>query len=94
MVARNVTQINAKLEDHQVDYQPLMVELEGKISDHPVSILIDPGASLSYVIPIIVYICDLKSLKFKKPWLVQLATSAKRRLCAKVEGCEIKLAEQ
>jgi len=28
-----------------------MVELEGMIKDKPISILIDPGASLSYVSP-------------------------------------------
>jgi len=72
------------LEDHQADYQPSMVELEGKISNHHVSILIDPGASLSYVSPRIVYEFHLKSSKFKNPWLVQLAIGAKRRACAKV----------
>lgn len=60
-VARNVPRINATLEDHQEDYQSSMVELEGKISDHLVSILIYPGASLSYVSPRIVDECHLKS---------------------------------
>ena len=31
-----------------------MVEMEGKISDLPVTVLIDPGASLSYISPGIV----------------------------------------
>lgn len=70
-----------------------MMELEGRIFDHPVSILIDQGVSLSYVSPGIVDECHLKHSKFKNPWLVQLATDAKRKACAKVEGCEIKLGE-
>jgi len=50
-VARNVPLINATQEDQQANYQPSMVELEGKIYDHPSSILIDPDANLSYVSP-------------------------------------------
>lgn len=68
-----------------------MAKLEGKISNHPVSSLIDLSASLSYASPRIFYLCHLKSLKFRNPWLVQLATGAKRRVSAKKEHCEIKL---
>jgi len=71
-----------------------MVEVEGKIFYHLVFILIDPSASLSYVNPRIVDVCHLKISKFKSPWLVQLAIGAKRRVCAKVEGYEIKFAKQ
>jgi len=54
-------------------------------------ILIDPGISLSYVSPRIVDLCRLTSTKFRNPWLVQLATRAKRRFNAKVDDCVIEL---
>ena len=59
-VARNIPRINAALEDQQADYQPTMIELEGKLLSQSVSILVDPGASLSYVSPKIVEMCKLK----------------------------------
>lgn len=84
-LVQNIPQIKASLEDFQADYQPLIVELEGKISNHLVSILIDLGVSLSYISHRIFFLCHLKSLKFKNPWLVQLAIGAKRRVRAKIE---------
>eukprot|EP00253_Pinus_taeda_P033989 PITA_33989 len=62
-----------------------MIEFEGKIFDRTVSVLVDPGATLSYVSPKIVENCKLQLTKFKHPWLVQLATGAKRRVLAKLE---------
>lgn len=93
-VAKNIPKINNALEDHQEDYQPDMVEFEGKIANPTVSILIDPGASLSYVSPKIVETCHLSNMKFKNSWLVQLATGAKRRVIAKVEGCPVEIGGQ
>jgi len=42
-----------------------MVEIEGMINGKPVSILIDPGASLSYISPGIVEKCKLTLQKFE-----------------------------
>ena len=53
-VARNIPKINASLEDRKEDYQPTMIELEGKIQNRALSILVDPGASLSYIHPRVV----------------------------------------
>jgi hypothetical protein len=43
--------IYAAVDDKQVDHQDSVVEMEGMISHHLVSILIDPGYNLSYVAP-------------------------------------------
>eukprot|EP00253_Pinus_taeda_P011093 PITA_11093 len=91
-VARSIPRINAALEDRQADYQQMMVEFEGKIFDRIISVLIDPGATLSYVSPKVLENCNLQSVKFKIPWLVQLATRAKRRVLAKVSNCPLKIA--
>lgn len=58
-MARNIPRINVALEDRQEDYQPTMIELEGKLLSQLVSILVDPGENLSYVIPKLVEICRL-----------------------------------
>eukprot|EP00253_Pinus_taeda_P028842 PITA_28842 len=93
-VGRSIPRINAALEDRQAEYQPTMVEFEGNISNLTVSILIDPGATLSYVSPKVVERCKLQSTKFKNPWLVQLATGAKRRVGAKIKDCSFTIAGQ
>eukprot|EP00253_Pinus_taeda_P021672 PITA_21672 len=93
-VGRNVPRINAALEDRQAEYQPTMVEFEGKISNLAISVLIDPGATLSYVNPKVVERCNLQSVKFKNPWIVQLATGAKWRVTAKINDCSFTIADQ
>eukprot|EP00253_Pinus_taeda_P015743 PITA_15743 len=93
-VGHSIPRINAALEDRQVEYQPTMVEFEGNISNLTVSVLIDPGATLSYVSPKVVEHCNLQSTKFKNPWLVQLATGAKRRVIAKIKHCSFTIAGQ
>eukprot|EP00253_Pinus_taeda_P019676 PITA_19676 len=93
-VGRSVPRINAALDDRQAKYQPTMVEFEGKISDLTIAVLIDPGATLSYVSPKVVEHCNLQPVKFKNPWLVQLATGAKRGVIAKINVCSFTIAGQ
>ena len=81
--------INVALENRQAEYQTSMVEVEGMINHTPVTILIDPGASLSYIAPQIVEKCKLSIDKFENSWLVQLATCAKRRVTCFVKECAI-----
>ena len=69
-LARSMPRINAALENQQVEYQTSMVEVEGMINQTPVTILIDPGASLSYIAPQIVEKCKLSVDKFENSWLV------------------------
>eukprot|EP00253_Pinus_taeda_P015011 PITA_15011 len=61
-VARSMPRINAALDDRQAEYQPTMVEFEGKISNLSIAVLIDPGATLSYISPKIVEQFDLNVL--------------------------------
>ena len=79
-LARSMPRINAALENDQDDYQTSMVEVEGMINQTLVTILIDPGASLSYIAPQIVEKCKLFVDKFENSWLVQVATGAKRKI--------------
>ena len=59
------------------------------IKDKPISILIDLGASLSYLSPSIVKSCRLQLNKFKKSWMVQLAIETKRKVGNYVKDYEI-----
>ena len=73
-IENEMPMINAALENRQTKHQTSMVEIEGIIKKKPISILIDPGASLNYVSPSIVESCNLHLKKFEKSWFVQLAT--------------------
>ena len=66
-----------------------MLEVKGMIQNFSVSILIDPGASLSYISPGIVEKCKLSLKKFEKSWLVQLATGTKGKVVNYVESCNL-----
>ena len=48
---RTMPRINAALENRKEDYETSMVEVEGKLNQTPISILIDLGDSLSYISP-------------------------------------------
>ena len=73
-------QIYAALDNKQVDHQASVVEMEGVISNHLVSILIDPDSNLSYVSPQTVDKCKFQQVKHVKSWLVQLAIGTKRKV--------------
>jgi len=53
-VVRSMSKINSTLGEHQAEYQPTMIECEGMITNHLVSILFDLGTSLSYDSPKII----------------------------------------
>ena len=90
-LARTMPRINAALKNRQADYQTSMVEVEGKLNQTPIYNLIDPGASLSYISPDLVEKCKLSVEKFPKSWLVQLVTSAKRKVISFVKDCTVKM---
>jgi hypothetical protein len=56
-----------------------MIEVEGIINNHAIVILIDSGASHSYIYPKMVERLHFIRRKHGKYWLVQLATRAKRK---------------
>jgi hypothetical protein len=76
------------LDNRQANNQASVVEMEGMIANHLVSILIDPGSNLSYVAPQTVDKCKLQQVKHLKSWLVQLATGTKRKLIEFIPACQ------
>ena len=85
--------INAALENRQANHQTSMVEVQGMIQNQSTSILIYPGASVSYVSPSIMEKCNLSLKKFEKYWLVQLATGTKRKVVNYVENCNFLMSQ-
>jgi hypothetical protein len=79
-VGRIMPRVYATLDNRQVDYQSHMIEVEGKIDNHPIYILIDYRASHNYIDPNLVERFKLKKCKHEKSWLVQLAIETKRRI--------------
>ena len=90
-LARTMARINAALENMQADYQTSMVEVKGKLNQIPISILIDPRASLRYISPDLVEKCKLSIEKFAKSWLVQLATGSNKKVIIFVKNCTVKM---
>jgi hypothetical protein len=72
--------IYAALDNRQADFKSHMFEVEGKIDNHPVDILIDYGAGHIYIDTKLIVIFKLKKCKHEKSWLVQLVTGTKRRI--------------
>eukprot|EP00253_Pinus_taeda_P022911 PITA_22911 len=93
-VGWSMPRINVALDDRQAEYQPTMVDFEGKLLNLSVFVLIDPGTTLSYISPKLVEQCKLQPEKFRNPWLVQLATGTKIRVMAKVKSFPITVAGQ
>jgi hypothetical protein len=92
-MARSMPQIYAAMDNKQADQQASVVEIEGMITNHLVSILIDPGLNLSYIAPKVVDKCKLKPHKHTKPWLVQLATGTKRKVAKVIPACQFTMGE-
>jgi hypothetical protein len=68
-----------------------MIEVEGKIINQPITILIDLGAGHHYIDPKIVDRLHLDKSKLGNVILVQLATGTKRRIHDMVRSCSISL---
>jgi hypothetical protein len=85
--------IYASLDNQQVEFQSHMIEVEGKINDQPIVILIDSGASHSYIDRKLVERFHLPRRKLGKSWSVQLAIGAKIRINELVKECPINMNE-
>jgi hypothetical protein len=90
-VGRSMPSIYATVDNRQEDYQSHMIEVEGNIENHPIDILIDFGASHSYIDPNLVERLKMKKCKHEKSWLVQLAIGTKKRINDLVKEFPIKM---
>jgi predicted aspartyl protease len=88
-MGNRIPRIYAALDNKQAEYQSHMIEVEGMINNHAFTILIDSGASHSYIDPRVVESLQLSRSKHEKSWLVQLATGTKRKVTKLVKSCPV-----
>ena len=88
---RYVPRIYAALEDRQENHQSIMVQIQGKIIEQSIYVLIDPVSTHNYITPKLVEMCAFKKLKHNKSWLVQLTTGTKRKVSEVVEKCPLEM---
>jgi hypothetical protein len=69
-MGRKVPRIYVALDNKQAEYQSHMIEVEGMINNQTIAILIDSGASHSYVDPKMVESFHFPRSKHGKSWLV------------------------
>jgi hypothetical protein len=84
-----ILRIYAALDNKQEEFQSHMIEVEGTINNQPLVILIDSGASHSYIDPIVVESLHLTKNKHEKSWLVKLATGTKKKVTELVKSCSV-----
>jgi hypothetical protein len=65
-VGGSMPRIYEVLDNKHVEYKSPMIEVEGKIDNQPIAILIDFGASISYINANIFEIFHLQRSKHKK----------------------------
>ena len=66
------------MENGHAEHQESIIEMDGKLCDQVISILIDPGSNYSYGSPNLVDKCGLSKELHAESWLVQLATGTKK----------------
>jgi hypothetical protein len=86
-MGRNVPRIYAALDNKQVYYQSHMIEVLGMINNQTIAILIDSGASHTYIDPKMVESFHFPRRNHGKSWLVKMATGAKRKVNEMVKSC-------
>ncbi len=88
---RGTPRIYAALDNRQADHQSNMIEIGGMINKQTISILIDSGASHSYIDPSLIERLHLTRNKHDHPWMVQLATGTKRKVSELVKRYSLEM---
>ena len=73
-VGQIILRIYVALDNKHADDRTSIIEMDGKLCDKVISILIDPGANYSYVNLDMMDKCGLRKEVHADSWLVQLAT--------------------
>eukprot|EP00253_Pinus_taeda_P027303 PITA_27303 len=79
------------VDNRQAEHQASIVEMDDKLFDQVISILIDPGSNYSYVSPDLVDKCGLNTEFHFESWLVHLDTGTKKRVHHWVRACTFDL---
>jgi predicted aspartyl protease len=85
--------IHAMVNNCQVEHYSTVLETSGMISDQHFSILIDPGATESFISSHALKIIKVNEIEQDEFILVELASRAKKKVGGKVKDCIINLDE-
>jgi hypothetical protein len=88
-MGNRIPRIYVAMDNKQARFQSHMIEVAGMINNHAFTVLIDSGASHSYIDPRVVESFILSRSKHEKSWLVQLATGTKRKFIELVKSCSV-----
>ena len=77
-VGQSIPQSYILLDNKQANHEESIIEMEHKLCDQVVSILIDPGSNYSYVNPHLVDKCGLRKEVHVESWLVQFTIGTKK----------------
>ena len=90
-VGQSIPHIYVALVNIHAFNQASIIDMDSKLCDQVVSILIDPRANYSYANPDLVDKCGLNKEVHAKSWLVELAIGTKKRVHRWVRDCAFKL---
>ena len=85
--------IHAAVNNHQVEHQSTVCETTGTVADQTLSILIDPGATESFIIGVVIKRIKFKAVKQDEFSFVEMASGAKQKVGGKVTGYALNLGE-
>jgi hypothetical protein len=86
-------QIHAAVNNHQEKHQSTVLETSGTIADQTLSILIDHGATESFISGAVLKRIKVKEVKHDEFSFIEMASGAKQKVGGKVMGCTLNLGE-
>jgi hypothetical protein len=85
--------IHAAVNNRQADHQSTVLETTGTIADQTLSVLIDPGATESFISGAVLKRIKVKAVEQDEFSFVEMASGAKQKVGGKVTGCALNLGE-
>jgi hypothetical protein len=86
-------QIHAAVNNHLVEHQSTVLETIGTVADQTLSILIDLGATESFISSAVLKRIKVKVVEHDEFSFVEMASGAKQKVGGKVMGCAVNLGE-
>jgi hypothetical protein len=85
--------IHAVVNNHQAEHQSTVLETTGTVADQTLSILIDPGATESFISGAALKRIKVKAVEQDEFSFIEMASGAKQKVGGKVTGCILNLGE-
>jgi hypothetical protein len=85
--------IHAVVNNRQAEYQSTVLEMTGIVADQTLSILIDPGATESFISGEVLKRIKVKAVEQAEFSFVEMASGSKQKVGGNITGCILKLGE-